>query len=71
MGEKQVTIQATLKTLMNEAYGACAWLEGLITLSNRARAYKVKKLRGALADAETCLQTLDSERAMESLPRLP
>lgn len=52
MEEKQ--IQA-LRVLLNEAYGACAWLEG-IALSDRARAYKAKKLREALVIAEAALK---------------
>jgi len=69
MEEEQMT--AVLRTLLDEAYGACAWLEGSITLSDRARVYKVKKLREALAGAEMCLQALEGEHSPGPLPRLP
>ena len=44
-----------LEKLMGEAYGALGWLQGIVKLSDRARAFKVKKLEEALADAETYL----------------
>jgi hypothetical protein len=69
MGERQVT--HVLRTLMNEAYGACAWLEGGIILSERARIFKIKKLREALADAEMYLLDSEDEYEPGPSPRLP
>jgi hypothetical protein len=50
-------MEETLRQLMEESYGALGWLQGLVQLSDRARAYKVKKLQEALAAAEACLLT--------------
>jgi hypothetical protein len=48
-------LKEVLRRLMYESYGALAWLQGLAQLSDRARAYKINKLREALAAAEACL----------------
>jgi hypothetical protein len=45
----------TIRDLLDEAYGALGWLEGSIILSDRARTYKVKKLKQAIVDVEAWL----------------
>jgi len=45
----------TIQNLLDEAYGAVAWLAESIALSDRARTYKVKKLKRAIIDVETWL----------------
>ena len=42
----------TIRDLLDEAYGALGWLEGSIILSDRARAYKAKKLKQAIVDVK-------------------
>ena len=41
-----------IQDLIDEAWGALAWINGTVQLSDRARAYKVKKLSEALEAAE-------------------
>lgn len=48
-------VDEVLRRLMEESYGALAWLRGSVQLSNRARIYKVRKLQKALAVAEEYL----------------
>jgi NTP pyrophosphatase (non-canonical NTP hydrolase) len=45
-------VNIALKRLIEESYGALAWLRGTVQLSDRARAYKAKKLAAAIAAAE-------------------
>jgi hypothetical protein len=51
------TVEEVLRRLIEEGYGALAWLDGSVQLSDRARAYKVKKLREALVLAEAAIPT--------------
>jgi hypothetical protein len=55
-------MEEMLRRLMEESYGVLAWLQGLVQLSDRARAYKVKKLQEALVDAEAYLSATASNR---------
>jgi hypothetical protein len=40
------------QVLVDEAWGALAWLEGTVELSDKARAFKAKKLREVLEEFE-------------------
>lgn len=61
-------MEKTLRRLMQESYGALAWMQGFIQLSDRARAYKIEKLREALAAAEACLLTPVASDQDEEVP---
>jgi hypothetical protein len=50
-----------LEKLMQEAYGALGWLQGIVSLSDRARAFKIAKLEEALAEAEIYLTALHTK----------
>jgi hypothetical protein len=73
-GKEVTAMEKTLRRLMQESYGALAWLQGLVQLSDRARAYKIKKLQEALAAAEACLLTgeisISSKEIYEALDEL-
>lgn len=66
--------EEALRQLIEESYGVLAWLQGLVQLSDRARAYKVKKLAKALAATEACFTTSvapDEPLSRGPLPRVP
>lgn len=51
----KIPVDEALRRLMEESYGALAWLRGSVQLSDRARIYKAEKLQEALMIAEKCL----------------
>jgi len=77
MNKKELKV---LRDLANEAWGALAWLDGSIQLSDHARMYKIEKLRTALAIAEEHIAegdmkiakspSLQAERLEKDLVRL-
>jgi len=54
--EEKAIGEEALRRLIEESYGALAWLRGFVQLSDRARAYKAKKLQEALTVAEAALK---------------
>lgn len=67
--EEKAIEEEALRRLIEESYGALAWLQGLVQLSDRARAYKAKKLQEALIAAEAAVKFSTERRDVSYLYR--